>query len=114
AEPLGSAVRAVAVSGDLAAVAGADGNLRLYDVSRGGPAVQVAVVAAHASGANAVAFAPGGHEVVSAGDSALRFWETRLDRVVRRVCDTADPGITAGQWAGYFPEVAYDPPCANP
>jgi WD40 repeat protein len=114
-EPLGSAVRAVAVRGDRAAVADAAGNLRLYDMAEKGPAREVAVFAAHSSGASSVAFAPpDGHTLVSAGDSVLRFWETGLDRVADRVCAVAHPRITADQWAGYFPDLPYDPPCANP
>ncbi|MEU4745487.1 WD40 repeat domain-containing protein, partial [Actinosynnema sp. NPDC023658] len=113
-EPLGPGVRAVAVRGELAAVAGADGNLRLHDVSRGGPPVRSGVFVAHSSGVNAVAFGPDGHTLLSAGDSELRFWETRLDLVIDRVCATAHPGITDRQWAVYFPDLPYDPPCANP
>ncbi|MEU4447384.1 hypothetical protein AB0K14_38035 [Actinosynnema sp. NPDC050801] len=75
---------------------------------------QSAVFAAHSSGATSVAFAPDGHTLVSAGDPVLRFWETDLDRVVERICATAHPGITGQQWAGYFPDMPYEPPCANP
>ncbi|ROP41197.1 helix-turn-helix domain-containing protein [Saccharothrix texasensis] len=114
AEPLGPAVRAVAVHDDLLVVADADGNLRLHDVPADGPVRRSAVFAAHSSGANSVAFAPDGHTLVSAGGSALRFWETDLDEVVRRICATAHPGITGRQWAGYFPDVPYDPPCDRP
>ncbi len=114
AEPLGSAVRAVAAAGDLVAVAGADGTLRLHDVAGEGPARPSAVHTAHPSGANSVAFASHGHTLVSAGDAVLRFWETDLDRVVERICATAYPGITGRQWEGYFPDLPYDPPCDRP
>ncbi|MCC8244202.1 nSTAND1 domain-containing NTPase [Saccharothrix luteola] len=114
AESLGSAVRAVAVFDDLLVAADADGTLRLYDVPADGALRQSAVFAAHSSGANSVAFAPEGRTLVSAGDSVLRFWETDLDAVVDRICATAHPGITGRQWAGYFPDLPYDPPCANP
>jgi WD40 repeat protein len=113
-EALGSTVRAVAVRGALAAVADADGNLRLYDLAGQGPPAEVAVFAAHSSGANSVAFAPDGHTLVSAGDSVLRFWDTDLYRVASRICATTHPLITADQWAGYFPDLPYEPPCANP
>ncbi|TQM83897.1 WD-40 repeat-containing protein [Saccharothrix saharensis] len=113
AEPLGSAARAVAVADDSVVVAGADGTLRLYDVADGGPARQVAVFAGHTSGTNSVAFAPDGHTLVSAGDAVLRFWETDLGAVVTRICATAHPGITAQQWAGYFPDLPHEPPCTG-
>ncbi|PSL53187.1 WD40 repeat protein [Saccharothrix carnea] len=111
-EPLGSGVRAVAASGDLLVVAGTDGNLRLYDVA-GRPSRQSAVFAAHSSGAGSVAFAPDRHTLVSAGDSVLRFWETDLGAVVDRICATAYPRISAAQWAGYFPDLPHEPPCAK-
>ncbi|MEV1120394.1 helix-turn-helix domain-containing protein [Actinosynnema sp. NPDC049800] len=114
AEPLGWAVRAVAAAGTLVAVAGADGTVRVHDVAGDGPARQVAVFAAHSSGVNSVAFTSDRRTLVSAGDSVLRFWETGLDAVVDRICATAHPGITARQWEVHFPDLPYDPPCANP
>ncbi|KOX18505.1 hypothetical protein ADK67_36670 [Saccharothrix sp. NRRL B-16348] len=110
-ETLGSAVRAAAAVDDLLVLAGSDGDLRLYDLAGEGPARQSAVFAAHSSGANSAVFAHDRHTLVSAGDSVLRFWETDLDAVVDRICATAHPGITGGQWAGYFPDLPYDPPC---
>ncbi|MFD7658760.1 WD40 repeat domain-containing protein, partial [Actinosynnema sp. NPDC059797] len=110
-EPLGSAVRAVAVRDGLAAVAGADGVLRVFDLGGSGPAREVASFAAHGSGVGSVVFAPGGRGLISAGDSAVRFWETDLAPVEARVCAVAHPRITAEQWARYLGDMPYDPPC---
>ncbi|MFC6094057.1 hypothetical protein [Saccharothrix lopnurensis] len=112
-EPLGSAVRSVSVRGERAAVAGADGTLRLFDIGGAGPPRVVASFAAHASGVDSVVFAPDGRGLVSAGDAVVRFWATDLVRVEERICAAAHPRITAEQWAVYFGELPYDPPCGR-
>ncbi|WP_367137297.1 hypothetical protein [Saccharothrix sp. HUAS TT1] len=111
--PLGTTAQGVAVRGALAAIAAADGNLRLYDIGGRGEPREVAVIEAHATGVKSVAFASDGRTVVSAGDSVIRFWETDVERIARRVCATARPRLTAGLWEGYFQDVPFDPPCED-
>ncbi|MBB5959328.1 WD40 repeat protein [Saccharothrix tamanrassetensis] len=103
--------RSVAVSGRYAAVAGADGKVRLFDVSDAVAPRERAVFSGHAGESATAAFAADGHTLVSAGGSVVRFWETDADRVEARICATAYPRLTAEAWRHYFQDLPFTPPC---
>ncbi|MGW4687306.1 nSTAND1 domain-containing NTPase [Streptomyces sp. NPDC004244] len=89
----------------------ADGKALLWDV--GGTATPTALTG-HANPVPAVAFSPDGNALATGGnDFTIRLWDTALDRVAARVCDSAHPRITRTQWAQYFPAVDFHPPCAG-
>lgn len=71
-----------------------------------------AVLTGHSNPVPAVAFSPDGTSLATGGnDFTIRLWDTGLDRVAARVCDSAYPRITRAQWAQYFPAVDFNPPC---
>ncbi|MEJ2853969.1 MULTISPECIES: nSTAND1 domain-containing NTPase [unclassified Saccharothrix] len=107
---LASDARSVAASGDLVAVAGADGKVRLFDVSDRDAPRAVGVLRAHVGAVAEVRFARDGRTLVTAGGAEVRFWETDPERVVERICAAGEP-VGEQEWARYFPGVPYSPPC---
>ncbi|NUT99401.1 MAG: hypothetical protein HOY78_46080, partial [Saccharothrix sp.] len=107
---LATDARSVAASGDLVAVAGADGKVRLFDVSNRDALRAAGVLRAHAGAVAQVRFAKDGHTLVTAGAGEVRFWETDPERVVERICAAGEP-MAQDEWARYFPDVPYSPPC---
>ncbi|MBL1082377.1 hypothetical protein JK359_10345 [Streptomyces actinomycinicus] len=110
----GAWLYALAYSADgrrLAAGTG-DGRVLLWDVhGAAGPAV----LAGHPNPVPAVAFGPHGDTLATGGnDFTVRLWDTGLDRVTARICDTAYPRITRAEWERHFPSVGFDPPCPAP
>ncbi|MFJ8106489.1 hypothetical protein [Streptomyces sp. NPDC096132] len=107
----GSWLYALAFSADgrrLAAGA-ADGKVLRWDVSG---AAAPTVLTGHSNPVPAVAFGPHGDTLATGGnDFTLRLWDTGLDRVAARICDSAYPRITGAEWARYFPAADFDPPC---
>ncbi|MFI9818001.1 nSTAND1 domain-containing NTPase [Saccharothrix variisporea] len=109
--PLARDARSVAVSGEVAAVAGADGKVRLFDLSDTAAPRATGVVRAHAGPVAEARFARDGHTLVTAGGTELRFWESDLGRVVDRICASGDR-LGPDDWARHFPDVPHTPPCA--
>ncbi|MEU7529673.1 hypothetical protein AB0A74_28365 [Saccharothrix sp. NPDC042600] len=102
--------RSVAVSGEVAAVAGSDGKVRLFDLSDRDAPRAVGVVRAHSGPVAEVRFARDGHTLVTAGGTEIRFWETDVGRVVERICASGGR-LGPDDWARHFPDVPYAPPC---
>ncbi|WP_309117245.1 hypothetical protein [Saccharothrix sp.] len=109
---LAADARSVTVSGEVAAVAGADGKVRLFDVSDRDAPRGIGVVRAHPGPVAEVRFAGDGHTLVTAGGTEIRFWETDVNLVVERICG-AGHGLGEDDWARHFPDVPYAPPCAR-
>lgn len=87
-------------------------DVQLWDVSGPGDPVRIAGVSKQPEYVTNVAFSPDGHTVaVSTEKPSVFLWETYLDRVSQRICALAEPKITTPEWARYFPDVPYSPPC---
>ncbi|MEU7524196.1 hypothetical protein AB0A74_00510 [Saccharothrix sp. NPDC042600] len=104
----------VAVAGDLVAAVGGDHRIRLWRTTGRGAAEEVTVLPRRTDTVEAAAFTPDGHTLATAGaDGTIHFQETGLDRAAALICATAQPRITADQWARHLPGLPYEPPCPN-
>ncbi|MEV7137416.1 nSTAND1 domain-containing NTPase [Streptomyces tauricus] len=94
------------------ATTGADGTVRLWDVRDPDRPGAPASLVGDGEHTYTAAFSPDGHTLASGGAArTARLWETAPERVADRVCRTARPTITSAQWAEYFGDLAYRPPC---
>ncbi|GAA3157349.1 hypothetical protein GCM10010451_01520 [Streptomyces virens] len=98
--------------GELAATAGLDGRVRLWNVRDPARPVEVTVLSSGDlyPGA-AVGFSPDGRLLAVSGDRGMRLWTVDPETLLRRLC-AESAGIRRDQWAQYLPDRPYDPPCA--
>ncbi|MET7571907.1 hypothetical protein ABZT04_25870 [Streptomyces sp. NPDC005492] len=107
----GSWLYALAFSedGHRLAAGAADGKALLWNA---GATAAPAVLSGHSNPVPAVAFGPRGDTLATGGnDFTIRLWDTRLDRVAARICDSAYPRITRAEWGRYFTGTDFNPPC---
>ncbi|GAA2275998.1 hypothetical protein GCM10010149_18760 [Nonomuraea roseoviolacea subsp. roseoviolacea] len=103
---------AYAPDGRTLATASLDRTVRLWDVTRGRAPAPLAVLSGHADRVYSVAYGPDGHTLVSTSeDRSARLWRDDLGGVAARVCELARPRITRAEWAQYFADLPYQPPC---
>ncbi|WP_327252428.1 nSTAND1 domain-containing NTPase [Streptomyces sp. NBC_01244] len=92
------------------AAGAADGKTLLWDVAG---ATTPTVLTGHANPVPAVTFSPDGATLSTGGnDFTIRLWDTDLNRVTSRICESAHPRITRAQWGHHFTALAFNPPCA--
>ncbi|SNQ48873.1 WD40 repeat-containing protein (fragment) [Frankia canadensis] len=113
---LGAGVNAIEFSPDsrlmAAAVGGANGVVRLWDVSGGGDPKPYATFAGRYNGFAAVAFAPTGAYVVGAPYQVVGFvWSLDARATESALCSRAGDPLTRAEWKQYLPDLGYDPPC---
>ena len=98
-------------AGRMLASGGADGTVRLWDVTdpaHPGPIGQPLTGSAAAVGS--VAFGPE-HTLASGSlDGATRLWNLNVQYAVERICATAG-GLTPAQWNQYIPQLRYQSSC---
>ncbi|GAB3160208.1 hypothetical protein GCM10027258_75150 [Amycolatopsis stemonae] len=97
---------AYAPAGTRMVTTGSDRTARLWDVTDPDHPAQIAELEPGITGG--AVLSPDGHTVVLAGG---QLWETDPDLAAAAICRVAAPKITAEEWARYFPELSYEPPC---
>ncbi|MEC3981040.1 nSTAND1 domain-containing NTPase [Amycolatopsis sp. H20-H5] len=90
----------------------ADNTIRLWDTTNPPAPVPHALFNGHTNALNGLAFLADGHTLVStSNDGTTRTWDPDLERIATRICATSSPPLTTTDWASYFPELPYQPPC---
>ncbi|WP_370941975.1 hypothetical protein AB5J62_22975 [Amycolatopsis sp. cg5] len=106
-------VHGVAFSPDsrLLATTSVDVTARLWDVSDPRrPVALAAPLAGHTDNVYTAAFSPDGHTLATGShDRTVKVWEIDMDRIAALVCQRGR--ITAQQWARYFGDTEFTPPC---
>jgi WD40 repeat protein/transcriptional regulator with XRE-family HTH domain len=98
--------------GQTLATAGNDDTVRLWKIPAGRAPEEFATLTGHTGDVNAVAFTAGGRTLATgSNDHTVRLWSPDPERVSARVCRTARPHLTRGQWHQHLPELPYRPPC---
>ncbi|MFE5394364.1 TIR domain-containing protein [Streptomyces sp. NPDC056568] len=117
ADRLGSSTRhstavedlAVHPEGATAASSGADGSVRIWDVSDTENLRESAVLTVGA-GTDGMAFSPDGHTLAVSTGGATYMWEAEPSTIQQQLCAHSEP-ITPEQWDQYVPDRPYSPPC---
>jgi WD40 repeat protein len=98
--------------GELAATAGGDGRIRLWDVRDLARPVEVTSLTGGGLYPYAtLGFDPAGRLLAVSGHVGVRLWTVDRAGILRRLCAESRP-ITRDQWTQYLPDRPYDPPCA--
>ncbi len=93
----------------------ADNTVRLWDMTNPTTPAPHAVFTGHTNALNGLAFLPDGHTLFTTStDGTTRTWDADLERIAARICAGSKPLITTAEWANYFPELPYRPPCPAP
>jgi WD40 repeat protein len=113
---LGAGVNSIEFSSDgrlmAAGVGGANGVVRLWDMSDPADPVPYATFSGRYNGFAAVAFAPDTAFIVGAPYQVIGFvWDLDPASVVTRLCARAGDPLTREEWKQYLPGLDYDPPC---
>ena len=91
-----------------------DGTIWLWNVTNPAHATQIGQpLTGPTLGVNSVAFSPDGHTLAAADGGTIRLWDLDVDHAIDRICATTSNNLTPEQWAGYIPELPYDPPCRH-
>ncbi|MFC0433820.1 hypothetical protein [Kutzneria buriramensis] len=91
-----------------------DDSARLWDLADLRDPAPYAVITGHLKGVRGVALSSDGHTLATASnDGTARLWSTDPEQVARQICARAYPAITPAEWAEYFPNIAYQPPCGS-
>ncbi|MGZ3102230.1 TIR domain-containing protein [Streptomyces sp. H72] len=117
ADRLGSSTRhstavedlAVHPEGATAASGGADGSVRIWDVSDTENLRESAVLTVGA-GTDGMAFSPDGHTLAVSTGGTTQMWEAQPSTIQQQLCAQSEP-ITPEQWIQYLPDRTYSPPC---
>ncbi|AKZ58887.1 hypothetical protein SAM23877_5842 [Streptomyces ambofaciens ATCC 23877] len=120
ADRLGSSTRhttavedlAVHPQGATAASGGADGSVRIWDVS-GPENPRESAVLDVGAGTDGMAFSADGHTLAVSTGGATQMWEAEPSTIQQQLCAQSEP-ITREQWAQYLPDRTYSPPCVEP
>lgn len=99
--------------GHTLATAGNDDTVRLWKVPADGRTPdEFATLTGHTGDVNAITFTDDGRTMATASnDHTVRLWDPDPARVSARVCRTARPLLTRGQWRQSLPDTPYRPPC---
>jgi WD40 repeat protein len=96
------------------AVATDDGLVRLWQLNGQGEPVEQALLRGHAGPVAAVGLTPKGDEVVTGGaDRSVRLWNVDPRDPAVRICEQAYPRMNRGEWARYFGDLDFTPPCRD-
>ncbi|SDK74244.1 WD domain-containing protein, G-beta repeat-containing protein [Lentzea albidocapillata subsp. violacea] len=107
----GGEVTAAWLAAGRVAVATDDGLVRLWLLGDGEP-VEQALLRGHTGPVTAVGLTPRGDEVVTGGaDRAVRLWNADPRDPAVRICEQAFPRMSREQWAQYFGDLDFAPPC---
>ncbi|WP_328610296.1 hypothetical protein OG943_14580 [Amycolatopsis sp. NBC_00345] len=99
--------------GHTVATASDDHTVRLWDIADLRQPQFLAALTGHTNRVWSVAFSPDGHTAATAGDDGTTLLrETDLASAARYICQTT-PAISTADWHQFFPERAYQPPCAQ-
>ncbi|MBW5420047.1 XRE family transcriptional regulator [Streptomyces sp. BG9H] len=101
---------AFAPDGRTLAAASSDHTTRLYDVTDR-TAVELAVLSGHTKAVDTLSFGPDGMLATGSEDWTALLWDTDVQRLTARVCDTVWPAMSRAQWRQYFPQHSFQPPC---
>jgi WD40 repeat protein len=115
-------VRSVQFSPDGRSIvtSGIDITARVWDVSTSAGWRQVAQLEAQTETVSSVAFSPDGRTLATGSDDDTAvLWKVPsglpvtfdVDRIAQLLCAAVDTPISKAQWALYFPDVTYRPPC---
>ncbi len=96
----------------LAATAGGDGSVWLWNVSSVRQPSLLATLTGPTGAMYAVSFNAAGNILASAGASnTVSLWDVNVQQVAAYVCATAGDLITRSEWRQYIPGLPYHPPC---
>ncbi|MDT7783878.1 MAG: hypothetical protein QOF58_2297 [Pseudonocardiales bacterium] len=108
----GGAITSAWLGTDSVAVATDDGLVRLWQLTDQKEPVERALLRAHVGPVAAVGLTPKGDEVVTGGaDKAVRLWNVDLRDPATRICEQVIKRMTREEWARYFGELDFVPPC---
>jgi transcriptional regulator with XRE-family HTH domain len=108
----GGEVTSAWLGADSVAVATDDGLVRLWQLADQGEPVEQALLRGHAGAVAAVGLTPKGDEVVTGGvDRAVRLWDVDPRDPAVRICEQAIPRMGREEWARYFGDLEFRPPC---
>ncbi|TWP49494.1 hypothetical protein FKR81_23395 [Lentzea tibetensis] len=102
---------AFSVDGHQLATAGSDQTVDVWDIQDPAKPVEIATMTGHTDHVWDLAFGPDGSLLSASADHTVRRWDVDVDRVARRVCETAAPVMSKAEWDRYFAGVSYQPPC---